>query len=313
VSRQVRRILPRSFNGVNVRTPLEKLKPEEFQIDENGDRRRAQSWRQRPGYARFMSGDNVPSFVAEYTDDFNRTDDPTGLGVDWAGGYYGCNAPSIQIVSNEVRPRTGFGVMAAATYTAQTFANDQASQVEIVNIGSSSDSVPGVIIRATSVGGYYVEINGNNNTLRLRRVNTWGTCSFGSGSYTILDEYTTIGSGSAPILSAGDLLRIQANGTTIRGYINNALVLQATDGSHASGDPGIVYNMGAITGSPWRMDNWGGGTSVLSVENVQVSGKPTRLLSFERSDDTVKVAAIYGDGTNPDNVDAFDTGTPEGL
>ena len=311
--RKLRTVANRTFEGLNVRTPAEKLLPELFQVDLNGERRRGKSWQRRRGYSRFLSGEVVPTFVSEYTDDFNRAD-ASDLGADWAGGYYGCVAATqVRVVSNEVRAGLGLGALMGASYTAASFSDDQASQVKVVNIGNASDSTPGCGVRFSSTGGYFMMVNGNNNTVRLYSITDWGDCTLGSSSVLTLDEYTTIGVGGGPIVSAGDTFRVMVNGTTIRGYLNSTLLLQATDVSYGSGDPGLIYSGGALTGSPWRMDNWGGGTSTTGVENVQVTGKPTRLISFERDDDTVKMACVYGDGVNPDNVDEFNTGTPEGL
>ena len=39
-----RKVLNRTFKGVNLNRPPEKLSPDEFQLDLNGDRRRTNAW-----------------------------------------------------------------------------------------------------------------------------------------------------------------------------------------------------------------------------------------------------------------------------
>jgi len=302
------RLLAKAFLGLDVRTPREKLRPELFQNDVNGDRRRRRAWRVRNGYSRFMSGNPVPVFTADYSDDFNRGTQ-TDLGVNWS--YYGCVGPTkIRVVSNEVQSGIGFGTLMGAEYNAGSFAADQASEITVVNVGNAADSTPGVGVRLTSFGGYYMMVDGNNTTLRLYAITDWGDCGYGTAAVVILDTFTTIGNGSYGILAWGSTMRLHVNGSTLRGYVNDTKLLQATSVLHGAGRPGLLYSGGAITSTPWRIDDWGGGVSVLGVENVKAPGKPTRLTSFERSDETMKIACLF-EGAGYDGVEEFNTGAPE--
>ena len=47
---------------------------------------------------------------------------------------------------------------------------------------------------------------------------------------------------------------------------------------------------------------------MLGSQSINVNGRPTRLVAFERDDDAVKLVTTYAE-----SVDEFDTGAPEGV
>lgn len=71
-------------------------------------------------------------------------------------------------------------------------------------------------------------------------------------------------------LVSGDVLRIEVEGQTIRGYINGNLeVTVATDTAHASGDVGAYVNRGAHPIDNWEAGDLGGAVVVAVPQYVR--------------------------------------------
>jgi hypothetical protein len=104
-------------------------------------------------------------------------------------------------------------------------------------------------------------------------------------------------------------LQLRAVGNRLYGYVNGTLRLTATDGTYTSGRPGLWFFDQVGTGSTaFRYDNFSGGLMVSDQVNaaVKVAATPSRIYSFERDDDQVRVIVAHGG-----SVTAFDAGSPE--
>lgn len=134
-----------------------------------------------------------------------------------------------------------------------TLADKQAAQFTMKNSG-----VFGILLRASAGPSGYVLFN-FVNTLQFYRLD--------SGSYTQLV-------GSTGATSPGDVLRFEADGTGLTGYINGVSTITTTDGTYTSGTSGLhantqglgtfeyysaffAYDEAVSTGQP-TMRRWGG-------------------------------------------------------
>ncbi len=161
------------------------------------------------------------------SDNFQRANG--ALGANWTNwSWSGAVGP--QISSNTATGGGGGGTTSGAFWSANTFANNQFSQVTFGAVPAGSDWA-GVTVRQAG--------NGGSGYLGLWFANN------GSSLFMLFAEN---GTSSPPSLSsvsgsmsAGDTLAISANGTTINLYHNGLLVLSATDSTYSSGKPGVAF------------------------------------------------------------------------
>ena len=166
------------------------------------------------------------------TDNFNRADG--ALGSNWTvalGGFL--------IASNAVRANNA-GDESGALWNADTFANDQYSQATYT-LGWGDDI--GVAVRVSGSGGsakyYLLYIEGSNGY-------------FGKVFNGVYSEFAFLSGGFAN----NDVIRIEAEGTTIRAKRNGTTVSSTTDTTITTGAAGLsAYNSGGAA----RIDNWEGG------------------------------------------------------
>jgi hypothetical protein len=174
------------------------------------------------------------------TDDFNRADGP--LGPDWTKPPASEN--NLVIVNNQV----GVDVESSHNYafwSADSFSEDQYSEVMMVNIGLWN----GVIVRAKAgVDEFYLAIVTSDR--------------FYSIYVRTASGYTQLAAGSGETWSPGDIVGLEASGS---GPVNLTLlkngnpVLTYTDSTYniTGGSPGI--GIWSSSGSNLRVDNWEGG------------------------------------------------------
>lgn len=186
------------------------------------------------------------------TDNFDRADG--GLGANWTtleGGF--------TITSNNARPTTG-GANNTVYYSGVTLPDDQFSSCRIV---AADDGGP--ICRVSTGPNYYLGLVRASIVAIYKNVN---------GSFTLLDSAAGINT------DVGHLARLEAQGTAIRLYYNNVLLLNVTDAALASGAGGI-YNFGNGGGQydDFEADALGGGSAVAWMQDSLVLGLPrTRYL-----------------------------------
>jgi hypothetical protein len=176
------------------------------------------------------------------TDNFNRSDDPS-LGANWTEMR---NSFSFDLVTNSARP-TNPGFDCHAFWNADSFPNDQYAQAAITVTGTTSQTGPGVVVRASGFEGtrnfYAVHVDhaSSNNVEISKRV---------AGTFTHLAYFTTT-------WVDGDVVKLTAVGTTIAVYQNGSLLGSTTDASVSSGSAGISYSSTATAGI---IDDWEGGS-----------------------------------------------------
>ena len=228
-----------------------------------------------------VAGANVTNVAVSCTsnsatsasDDFNRADG--SLGPNWTAISDGAMAISSQAVTGTVNVDTG------EIRTAETYASDQYSQIEVTSTQLTGGQWIGPAVRLQSSGqdgylGIYYW-NFGNPQLRLYVRN--------AGSYTQLGS-----SYSSGALAAGTQLRLVAAGNTIAFLENGVQRIAVTDGTFTGGAPGIMAH-----GNPLG-DNWsggsggsGGGTAAYSVGG-SVSGLSGTVVLQDNGGDDLSVS-----------------------
>lgn len=148
--------------------------------------------------------------MTSFTDDFNRADS-TDLGAGWvevSGDW--------SIVSNQLSPGAAGGTIILRAAGAMA-SSDHSAQVTIAATTAASQ---GVWCRgnANITNGYLWRNNGTS----------WDLFSVVGGSFTVIGTYATA---AAP----GDVAKVQAVGSTIKGYVNGLERVSVTDTGVATG------------------------------------------------------------------------------
>jgi hypothetical protein len=224
----------------------------------------------------FAGGDLV---VLPVSDDFNRADETDiSASVNWETSLAG-HGNHVPIVSNKVMGENGDAVSQAnALWRAATFPDDQYAQMSGLAVPSGQWIGPSV--RASGAGGDtgYVVIAFNNSGTRVLQLYQKISSSFTQLGST----YTVPGN----VFNLSDVLRIEAEGTTIRVLFNGSEVISATDSGIASGNAGLQ-----VFGDAVSADNWEGGSLAASI----IFGSST--LSLTDSIATVGKVKKYGTTT----------------
>lgn len=180
--------------------------------------------------------------MASATDNFNRADS-TDLGTNWdvqtGEGQW-------EIVSNEARPRF-FDGDCTENYNAITFANDQYSEATLkaLTAASGGGRGPGVACRCSTSAHTYYRSTANSNASG----NNHELVKFVAGSATSLGFIDAD-------FAVNDVIRIEAQGTTIRTKKNGTTQISVTDSAIASGRAGVCYSS---QGESAQLDDWAGG------------------------------------------------------
>jgi hypothetical protein len=172
-----------------------------------------------------------PPVAGDVSDNFNRANG--ALGSNWTNAVGSCVISSNTVTANGFNAAHNISHWATAV---NTFANDQFSQATFTTAGDSG----GLCVRWAGPSGYkFIGPAGGNYFLYET---TSGTD-------------TSLGSFSSATIANGDVVRLEATGTTIRVLVNAVEQLSVTDATHASGSPGLAmnWNGGAF------LDDWSGG------------------------------------------------------
>jgi hypothetical protein len=184
------------------------------------------------------------------TDNFNRA----SLGSNWQGLYTWDGNLTIQS-STLVR---GSGTANPARWNGSgTFSDNQYSSATIVTFGGvdTSNYYLGCICRAsgdvdssaTNTRDFYEFIVQDVSARRIELAKTV------NGTRTILAFSATSS------FANGDIISMEVEGTTLRGYRNGVLILSATDSDLTTGKPGLIGSDGTT------MDDWDGGDVTAST------------------------------------------------
>jgi hypothetical protein len=176
-------------------------------------------------------------------DNFNRADN-LNLGAAW-DPYTGRNA--LQLVGNSVRG-SGIGGDNVESYNAVPLPNNQWSQATLTGWNGTIYHNAHVSVRLSTnlatLTGYVGRVGSDNKA----SIGKWT-----AGVFSVLASvpYTP---------GVGDILRIEAEGTTLRFFVNNVLRVSTTDASYASGRPGLtIYIDGGGTVGQVQLDNFSAG------------------------------------------------------
>lgn len=182
------------------------------------------------------------------TEDFTGTNSTAVRTLtNWDGASssgFGGGACVVQSNEAQAAARTGAVRTGIDWWATDTFDNDQYSQATVTAIASGV--YIGVAVRCSGTD------NGSNMTGYLFYSDSTDGCyidEYSNGNYI----GTLAGAGTA--FAVNDVIRLEVEGTAIRGYVNGNLRLSATDSSITGGQAGIcAYDSGAS-----RIDNWEGG------------------------------------------------------
>jgi hypothetical protein len=96
----------------------------------------------------------------------------------------------------------------------------------------------------------------------------------------VAGAYTQIWLRTATV-AAGDTVRLEAQGTTLRAYVNGVQVgADATDSAIATGNAGVVYSSSITTktGDDWEGGTWSAGSPPASSPPVPASRRVQTLM-----------------------------------
>lgn len=189
------------------------------------------------------------------TDNFNGT---TGTALATYSASWTVNNGAFAIQSNAVGSAAGGAIEGSARWNADTFNNNQYSQGTVLT--PTALLYIGVTVRVSTSGAttwYLYEVSSADRFLYKAVAGT-------------LTELGTTPTGA----SANDVLRLEANGTTItpkRNGTTDTQVGAVTDSAIASGSAGIGgYNTAGTTDT--RLDNWEGGNLTRIKDMIESGG-----------------------------------------
>ena len=191
------------------------------------------------------------------SDDFNRGDN-LDLGSNWTV----VTAESTwKVLTNRAEPSGLGGSDCSEYWNPGGFSNDQFSQATVVSVtGGSVGGAEGV--------GVSVRISTGAQTYYRVVINAAATSNVAitkmvAGTATHLAVITSA-------FSANDVLRLEADGSTLRAYKNGTFLFGTTDTSIASGNAGISYS--SVTTAA-ILDDWSSGDLTVGIQVVGVGAE----------------------------------------
>ena len=169
------------------------------------------------------------------TDNFNRAN-AANLGANWTA-----QAGNMQVTSNEIGANGASSSTENGVYwNADTFGDDQYSQVIAASVESYAGAGAACRIATNTDDSWYGFYSDTSYLYFFKMV---------SGTWTSIDSDSTPASTS-------DVIKIDAEGTTITGYRNGSSQATNTDSALASGAAGVT-SWGDGVGT--TVDDWEGG------------------------------------------------------
>jgi hypothetical protein len=203
---------------------------------------------------------DTPS-VFSASDDFNRTDG--ALGSNWTTFIPTDGDGATPVISSNSAIGGVAGTANGSHWIGSVASDDQFCQVTIPILPSPGDWVAPAVRMSREGDQYYNVICWNN----------------GGGNYSFELFYrnggwTQIGSTVGWTAHAGDVIKLEVIGDSIRVYLNGTAVMAVTDTNIAWGQPGIVYssNTGAL-------DDWTAGNVDTSV-HVTLGGTAGHVSTY---------------------------------
>jgi hypothetical protein len=208
--------------------------------------------------------------MATYADDFNRAD-AGSLGTasgSWPWTEWSSN---FTIVSNKARQESEF---TCGAFTPELDSSDQYVEVTVTSVTTGQSSFVGPIVRApatigtgpTDTGAYYGLIVSavamNTFAIREKVVNS--------------TTHNTLASVTQAITS-GDVLRLEAQGSSLRGYLNGNLMVSYDSAILSDQKRAGLYN-DAATGMTFDWDNFSAGDlSAPPQDGLKVPVRPIQV------------------------------------
>lgn len=173
------------------------------------------------------------------TDNFTRADAAT-LGANWTD--IAGQTSEWSIVSNKAAwVQDGTYCMDIYSGAGWTGGNDQYAEMTINTKVTLSDGGP--MVRASATGNGYSMIINDTDNVALGNSMSVTIYKWVSGTPTQLHN------GTATVISAGDVVRLAVQGTTLTGYVNGVSKTTITDATFSTGTPGMFgSNNGTSSG-----------------------------------------------------------------
>ena len=181
------------------------------------------------------------TLFADYTTNFSSTEDPISEGGIWANGA------TTGLDWKNVRTS---GSVAFGTQTGTDTYRD--STALLLGTWSPDQSVTGVVHTVNQTGAMHQEVEFRLRSTLAPHVNSGYEvlfrCTHDGSQYVQIvrwngpaGDFDYVAQTQGPGISDGDTLKAEIIGTTIRVYINGALVLTGSDSTFATGNPGIGF------------------------------------------------------------------------
>ncbi|MEK6675579.1 MAG: hypothetical protein AABZ47_07985 [Planctomycetota bacterium] len=138
---------------------------------------------------------------------------------------------------------TGIGIIA---WQGSSFSADQYGEGEIASGWNPQTSLQLNVRLNTSSGARYGLRWLGGGTMELR--------------YTASGQSVLLGTATGQTLVAGDTLRLEAQGTTLRGFKNSSQIIIATDSNLSSGTAGIAFSADSGSVPAVCLESWTGGS-----------------------------------------------------
>jgi len=204
---------------------------------------------------------------------FPLTENPISESGNWTnGGTTGLDWSNVQTT-----PELAFGTINSSTpnygdstaILTGTWNPDQMAQAVVHSVNQTSSIHEEVELRlrttvaAHNITGYEVNFRCTSDGSQYVAIVRWN----GSlGDFTYVANLNPGGPG----IHDGDTVKATIVGSTITAYINGVQVLQGTDSTYTSGNPGIGFDTESDSGSTSRDGNFGV-TSFYAADNIGTS------------------------------------------
>jgi hypothetical protein len=185
--------------------------------------------------------------VTVVSDNFDRSD-RNPITPNWSSD---ATDNAMAIVSHQA---VGSGGTSGAFWNADVIGDDQFSEAEIA-VHPSSSFWLGVTVRAAADGTQYLLIAFNNG----------GTDSWMLFKRAGTGSFVQIGSTVLTAIVVGQVMRLEAEATTVTAKIGGTPIITQTDSDIAGGAPGISAAMPSTDPVNGALDNWSGGDVTADV------------------------------------------------
>jgi hypothetical protein len=169
--------------------------------------------------------------VVDVADPFTRSDEELDVSANWEN-----DSGTFEVQSNEVEMESpASGIYRKARWVGTALSADYTCDLEADEVSGTVAIGPGARLTADSNVSGYAVLGWSADTYYL--------VDLTAGSENVL------GSGDTP--TAGDILTVSVDGTTIAGLIDDSQFASTTDSSYSSGQPGIFAYGAGVDGDNW--------------------------------------------------------------